>query len=165
MSWVMIEGYKWPYRINEEAEIQKFYNGEWVNLKPYYHTNRIAVKLRGVDNKKLDTPLVWLMADAFMGGRRKGYNIIHKNGSKWDCSLNNLKFASKRESGLLSCNNRRRSVEKIDQDGNVLELYKSATEAAKKNFMAKNAVGQRCRNELKNPFKLTGFSFRYERTR
>ncbi len=162
MSWVVIEGYRWPYRINEEAAVQKLSGGEWTRLTPYIHGNRAVVKMRTADNRKVDVPVVWLMADAFMGGRRKGVTVIHKNGYKLDCSLNNLKFATVRECAKLSCGNRRKAVEKIDRDGNVLELYASATEAAKKNYMVKNAVGQRCRNELKDPFKLTGYSFRFE---
>ena len=165
MSWVEIGGYKWPYRINEDGMVEKFYSGKWVRLNPYIHGNRAVIKMRTVDNRKVDVPLVWLVSDAFMGGRPKGFAIIHKNGAKLDCSVTNLKIVTIKECARLSCGNRRKAVEKIDRDGNVVDLYRSVTEAARKNHMVKNAVGQRCRNELKDPFALTGFSFRYERTR
>ena len=149
--------------MNENGEVQKLKDGTWIKLKPYMSANRVVVKMQTPEKKKVCVPLVWLVADAFMGGRRKGFDIVHKNGSKFDCSVYNLRFATKRESGMISCGNRRKAVEKIDRDGNVVALYRSATEAAKANYIAKNAVGQRCRNELVDPFALTGFSFRYEK--
>lgn len=163
MSWVSIEGYRWPYRVDEAGTVEKFYKGKWSKLTPFIHGRRAVVKMRTTDNRKVDVPLVWLVADAFMGGRKPGLAIVHKNGAKLDCSVGNLKFVSHKTCGLLSCGNRRKAVEKIDRDGNVLALYRSATEAARANYMVKNAVGQRCRNELADPFALTGFSFRYEK--
>ena len=93
-EWVAIEGYRWPYRINRKGCVQKqMEDGSWYTLKPYTSgRSRVAVKLRSIDNRKIDVPLVWLMADAFMGGRRPGYGIVHRNGAKFDCEPENLKF-------------------------------------------------------------------------
>ena len=69
-EWVAIEGYRWPYRINRKGCVQKkMEDGSWYTLKPYTSgRSRVAVKLRSTDNRKIDVPVVWLMADAFMGG-------------------------------------------------------------------------------------------------
>lgn len=152
----------WPYRIDEDATIQKLYNGMWLTLNPYIHGHRAMVKMRTTCNRKVDVPVVWLMADAFMGGKRDGCSIIHKNGAKLDNRLVNLAFATKSETGMLSASNRRRAVEKIDIEGNVIELYASGREAARKNHLCQDSVSARCLGRIKNPFYLTGYSFIFE---
>ena len=54
-------------------------------------------------------------------------------------------------------------VEKIDPDGNVLGRYDSMKQAAKENFISLTSVYKRCRGEVKKPFELMGFSFRYKK--
>ncbi|MGN9098495.1 hypothetical protein [Flintibacter porci] len=123
------------------------------------------VKMRTADNRKVEVPLVRLMADAFMGGRRPGFGIVHKNGAKLDCSLRNLKFLSPEECGRLSCRARRRPVEKVDMEGNVVEIYASAREAARKNYISQNSIWARCNGKVKDPFRLDGHDYRYEQRR
>lgn len=163
--WIDIPGYKWPYRINEEGQVEKqLPDGTWVKLKPYLSgRNRVCVKMRTADDRKVDMPLVWLMADAFMQGRRPGYGIVHKNGSKYDCGLNNLRYATLAECGKMSSANRRRPVLKLDRSGHVVAIYKSAAEAAAKNFLSKTAIWNRCVGKVKDPYALDGYNYRYER--
>ena len=163
--WVQIKGYKFPYRINEEGIVQKNDNGEWITLKPRISTNRATYSMRKADGGRIYVPAVWLMADAFMGGRRPGMNIVHKNGMKSDNCLTNLIFLSKKESGKRTGSNRRRAVEKIAPDGTVIELYRSANEAAKKNFVHRNCISDRCNGKVKKPFLLFGYSFKWEEKR
>lgn len=164
MMWKQIDGYLWPYRINEDGEVQKFYKDKWVELHPYVSGGRARamVKMRSVDNKKIEVPVVWLMADAFMGGRREGYGIIHKDGMKLNNALWNLEFRPVSKCGLLSCHSKRKSVLKIDKSGNVVEMYRSLAEAAKNEFVDKNCILQRCKNRVKHPYRLTGYNYQYE---
>ena len=53
-----------------------------------------------------------------------------------------------------------KTVCKIDRDGNVLEIYKSLSEAAKKNPMSKTSIENRTRRKLKNEFAVCDFTFR-----
>ena len=164
-EWVAIKGYRWPYRINREGCVQKqLADGSWYTLKPYIGGGRARamVKMRTADNRKIDVPVVWLMADAFMGGRRPGYAIIHKNGAKLDCSLGNLKFLPLNKCGLLSCQSRRKAVEKVDRAGQVTAIYASAREAAERNYISQTSVWARCNGLVKDPFKLDGYDYRYE---
>ena len=163
-KWRDIPGYLWPYRINEEGDIQKFWNGAWVNLRPYLSGGRARamVKMRSVENKPVDVPLVWLVADAFMGGRRPGMAIIHKNGSKLDCGVRNLRFVTRREAASLSWGNRRRPVMKISRDGEVVDIYPSVTAAAKANYISKNSIWARCTGRVADPYSLDGYDYRYE---
>lgn len=56
----------------------------------------------------------------------------------------------------------RKSVEMLDADGNVVELYASTRDAARANHLSHEAVRQRCLGMVKKPFALTGYTFRYE---
>lgn len=164
-AWISISGYLWPYRINDEGTVEKqLSNGTWTRLKPYLAgRNRICVKMRTADNRKIDVPVVWLMADAFMQGRQPGLCIVHKNGSKFDCSRNNLQYMTHAECGKISGDNRRRPVLKVDRHGNVVGVYRSVTEAASRNFISKTAVWHRCAGKVKDPYGLDGYSYKYER--
>lgn len=166
-DWVEITGYRFRYRINSEAVVQKeLESGNWYTLKAYISgRTRACVKMRTKDNRKVDVPVVWLMADAFMGGRRPGVNIIHKNGAKLDCALVNLAFASKKTSGKLSSANRRKAVMKVDKTGQVVAIYQSGREAAKKNYISQNAIWARCAGKVKDPYRLDGYDYRYETVR
>lgn len=57
---------------------------------------------------------------------------------------------------------RPKAVVKIDQNGKVLERYKSLSEAAKKNPMSKTSIENRTRKKLKNEFAVCDFTFRLE---
>lgn len=103
------------------------------------------------------------MANAFLGGQVEGKSIVHKNGAKLDNSIWNLKMASRSDTSRLSGSPKRRPVEMIDREGNVIELYRSQAAAAKANYISKNSVSIRCLNRLKDPFRLTGYTFRYEK--
>lgn len=163
--WVDILGYRWPYRINDEGTVEKqLPNGTWAKLSPYLSgRNRVCVKMRTAENKKVDMPVVWLMADAFMQGRIPGVCIIHKNGSKFDCSRRNLQYMTYAQCGKLSGTSNRRPVLKIDKSGEVVAIYKSVTEAANKNYLSKTAVWLRCNGKVKNPYDLDGYDYKYER--
>ena len=163
-EWVAITGYRWPYRVNRKGHVQKqLEDGSWYNLKAYMSggRSRAVVKMRRKDNRKIEVPLVWLMADAFMGGRRPGYGIVHRNGAKLDCELENLKFVPLKECGRISCRGRRKPVAKVDRGGNIVEIYPSGRDAAKENYISQNSIWARCHNQVQDPFRLDGYNYQY----
>ena len=166
-KWVDVTGYKFHYQVSDGGRVRKqMPDGEWFYLKPYLSgRNRACVKMRTEDNKKVDVPVVWLVADAFLGGRRPGMNIVHKNGAKFDCSPWNLVFLTKRDSGKCSEGAARRTVLKVDREGKVVEIYRSTREAAKKNFISQTAVWNRCLGRVKDPYLLDGYNYQYEEQR
>lgn len=163
--WKSIPGYLYEYRVSDDGEVQKkLSNGAWYTLKMHISGKRRAcVHMRGLDNQKLDVPVVWLVADAFLGGRRPGMTIVHRNGSKLDCGAHNLQFKTHSQCARLSGGNRRRAVCKVDMSGNIVEWYESVAQAAQKNFMSKNSVWARCAGKIQNPYSLDGCTYMYDR--
>lgn len=92
MTWRKIDGYQYPYRINEEAQVQKWDGKQWIDIRARISGNRAVVYLRTVEGKQYKAALVRLMDDAFWEGRAKrdGLHITHRNGVKLDCELRNL---------------------------------------------------------------------------
>lgn len=166
-GWVEVTGYKFRYQVDEEGNVRKqMPDGSWYLLTPYMSgRSRVCVRMRTLENKKVDIPIVWLVADAFLGGRRKGMPIIHRNGCKFDCAARNLQFTTTKECGALSGGNRRRAVFKIDRDGSVVAVYPSVTKAAEENYISHNSIRTRCVGQVKDPYRLDGFDYRYETTR
>lgn len=167
MEWRPIEGYKFPYRISETARLQKFYKGKWVEVDTKFYGgshDRLEACMRTADSKKRIVGINTLMANAFLGGCKPGYKVIHKNGMKTDCALENLAFASQKEIGKKYGGiGRRKSVLKVDKNGNLLAVYHTAGEAAKRNFMSETQVRKHCRGIVQNPFKFLDYTFVYDK--
>lgn len=173
--WKNIDGYFWPYRIDDEANVEWLNpkNNKWIRLKPVivrkhkgncsYGYLIVWMKRKNGRFKKVN--LKSLMVDAFFGGKKKGVVYGFRNGSFMDCSVYNLYPTTQTKINERFGGGLRRSVEKIDKAGNVLDLYSSVTEAAEANYVSRTFVTNRCKKHAKNPFALTGFSFRYERPR
>lgn len=159
--WKMIEGYDYPYKISDEGEVQSKARGKWVTLKPKIK-NRLAYVCMRKGGKCRAVLISALMADAFMGGRKQGYVIRHLDGARLNCSLQNLSQVERREFYKTLGGSSRKSVEKVDRNGNVVGLYASIAEAAKAEFCSCNSVKMRCHGEVKNPFDLTGYTYRFE---
>lgn len=160
MRYAMIEGYKYPYRIGENGVVECGKTGQWIPLVPTIsHSKRARVKLRLPDGKQKYFAVSHLMADAFMGGVPEGHGVFHKDPFKLDNELENLEILPlKHGGGAKSC----KSVFKIDPLGNVVEIYRSAKEAAKKNHMSVSAMYERCQGKIKDPARLDGYTYQYE---
>ena len=120
--------------------------------------------MRLSDGRDVNVPVKNLVINAFLGGRKPGDIYMHRNGMTSDCHVNNLFKTTRAELGRICGRGAKKSVEKIDRDGNVVEIYTSVTEAAKRDFINRRSVRLRCINKIKgDPFALTGFSYRYEK--
>lgn len=162
MRYAMIEGYKFPYRIGENGVVESYRTGEWVPVAVTAIGRRTAVvRLQGLE-KRVSVSVARLMANAFMGGVPKGYGVFHKNRAKLDNELENLELRPLKSCGRDTCS---KAVFKIDRKGNVVEIYRSAIEAAKKNHMCVSAMYERCQGKIKDPFRLDGYDYRYEARR
>ena len=71
-------------------------------------------------------------------------------------------FESKSKNKQTLGRTKPKAVVKINEEGKVLERYKSLSEAAKKNPMSKTSIENRTRRKLKNEFAVCDFTFRLE---
>lgn len=162
--WRYIEGYKYLYRINEEATVQILYRDEWRNLRSGMYGRRMCVRFVTQADRRVSVYLVNLMAEHFMGGRaaHPGMIIAHKNRMVTECQLNNLKWSTMHDVGLANGRNSVKCVEKVAQDGSVIALYRSVTEAANMNYVSRATMIRYLNNRYKRPYSTDGCTFRYE---
>lgn len=168
--WVNLDGYMFEYRIGDAGTVQrKRADGSWRTMKtwfqrPHRHigAGKLVVKLTVSKGVAVRYDVDRLVEAAFMPPRPEGYVLAHKNGCAGDCAVENLHYITRHALGKLSGGNGRRSIEKISKTGEVLDLYKSLTEAAEKNYVHRATVYKHCNGKIQNPFKYLDFSFRYE---
>ena len=161
MAWKIIEGYAYPYRISDQGEVQKqLPGGEWKTIKPYPYNDQWRVHLRRLDGTTARPSVSGLVADYFMGGTPPGMMRVHRNGLKADNAKENIVFRPRGKSCSRPGNSR--PVLKVDKSGQIVEIYQSTAEAARKNFISQAAISERCLGRVKKPYRLDGFNYIYE---
>ena len=153
MTWRKIDGYQYPYRINEEAQVQKWDGKQWIDIRARISGNRAVVYMRTVEGKQYKAALVRLMDDAFWEGRAKrdGLHITHRNGVKLDCELRNLVAVKPGQAGRKYHGRpHKRPVIRLDLHGNEV-IYPSVTDAARNNSLSISAMDRRLYHGVLDP--------------
>lgn len=163
MGWKLIEGYRYPYRINDQGLVQKLQDsGKWKTIKPWSYRGQMKVHFRrqdgGVDRRSVSG----LVADYFLGGTPPGTCRVHRNGLKSDNGVQNIKFMTRAEAAARHRPANSRPVAKINREGKVVALYSSQSEAARKNHISQQAVSKRCAGLIADPFRLDDHNYVFE---
>lgn len=169
--WRDIPGTGGKYQASRSGEVRHVWpSGKTTPLRPYLlhsechkrHRYRLMIHMR-IDGKDKVVPLMAAIAMTFKGPLPPGMCWHHANGCQYDNRVENIQPIGRHELGKkTAAQATRKSVEMLDRDGNVVELYTSTREAARANHMSHEAVRQRCVGGVKNPYSLTGYTFRYE---
>lgn len=160
MIWREITGYKYRYRISDQGEVQRFYQDKgWLPIASKITWNRLHVTLRRIDGKQTKIAVVNLMDQYFFDGygRKNGFHISHKNGSKTDCSVSNLFFTSQSEIGKRWGAAGQRKAVIMSYKGEET-VYQSVLEAAQKNGITTSSLTRRLKGRV---FDQKGREFRY----
>lgn len=159
--WKGINGYKFPYRINELGEVQWFRWGRWIPLKIYL-TNRAEVRLRGADGRQKRVGVFRILDECFCGGyaRKNGLCVGPKNGVQTECTLRNMEYKTQSEIGKKSmARTMRKTVVRYDRDGEAT-VYGSISEAARENGITTSGLDRRLYGGVLDP---RGYRFEVER--
>lgn len=150
--WKLIDGYKYVYRIDENAVVQKKKSdGTWFTLKPRNHRYAV-VRLIRTDGKQREVSLSSLMDLCFFNGyaKKHGLAMYHKNGVIMDCSKENLEPRPRKEIGHMVGHKRPgKPVVRIGKS--EPEFYRSIADAAKKNGLTRTALEYRIKNRIYDP--------------
>ena len=161
--WKLLEGYKYHYRVSDEGDVQKQTpNGSWHTLKPYPYSGQYRVQLWLPDGTWKRVQVSKLVADSFMGGTPPGMLRVHKNGMKRDNAVENIEFMKRSKAAKRHRPGNSRPVLKVDREGNVVAVYRSGSEAARKNNISQAAMSKRCLGLIEDPYRLDGYNYVYE---
>ena len=115
------------------------------------------------DKKAKEEILVQIMAKTFLGNPLPGHVPYHKNGCQEDNYIQNIAYISRRDLGNLTGRNaKRQPVAKIDASGEIVEVYSSARECARKNYMSYQTIIDRCNGKCKSAYAPDGYAYAWD---
>lgn len=157
-AWYDIPGYDGKYQINYHGEIRRKLKKGWKMLHPYRKkaNGRTAVKLNCEEQIVMK-----LMQITFIGDLPEGKVTYHKNGIITDDTLNNIGIITRQELGRLTGkqNGKSKVIVKISEDGEIVEYYKSAREAGRKNHMSYQTILRYISGKTKSLFAPDGYAY------
>lgn len=167
--WRPVPGYNGKYEASWAGEIRRTYRKAKPKTMAQYErherkgSRRLYVKLTHDNNagKGKDIQVAQIIYRTFIGEIPDGHIVIHKNGLFTDNSLPNLEAVTKRECGKKTgASSSRKPVVMLGADGEAIEFYSSAREAARQNYMSYQTVIDRCNGKAKRSF--SGIDFAWE---
>lgn len=165
--WKDIPGYDGRYQADKDGNIRRVFPSGKTRMMSQYHkrmtgSQRLVVKLTK-DGKSKEETVLNVIARTFLGPIPEGYVPYHKNGCQTENHLNNIAYITRRELGKLTGSaSGRRSVVKIDPNGEIVDVYSSAREAARQNYLSRQAVTDRCNGIRKSAFAPDGYAYAWE---
>lgn len=164
--WRDIIGYEGMYQVSYEGKVRRIYkNGKIKELNLYTKKNHREVLYAGLNKNRIkkEVQVHILVAQAFLGEPKEGEVIYHVNGLLKDNWASNLKYIDRKKLGQITGpRSRRKTVAKINSDGEIVEVYPSARQAGRENFMSYQTVIDRCNRKVKSPFASDGYAYAWE---
>lgn len=165
--WKNIPGYNGKYQANTEGQIRRVYpSGKTRLVKAFIKTigkkHRLLVKL-SIEGKRKERSVLQLMAKTFLGPATENYVAYHKNGCYRDNYIQNIAYMSNTELGRKNGGrSRRKPVAKINSMGEIVDVYSSAREAGRKNYMSYQTIIGRCNGKCKSAFAPDGYAYAWD---
>ena len=163
--WKPVPGTK-DYLVSREGGIRRVWkSGKVTDLKPQRKLTdrgRPQIVRLTIGGQRKECVVSHLVAAAFLGKPPAGTVLWHKNGIKIDNHVENLAYITRQELAKKTAHKSHgQAVFKIDKDGNEVEVYRSAREAARHNYMSYQTVIDRCNHKVKNEYFSADYTFRW----
>lgn len=169
-EWKPVTGYNGKYEASFFGQIRRIYRTKPARILSQYEksgkrrgSRKLFVKLTRDGEKTRETNVAQIIYTTFVGEIPQGYAVVHKNGSFMDNCANNLTIVSLKELGQkYGVMSGKKSVVKLSGNGEVVEVYYSAREAARRNYMSYQTVIDRCNGDVKKSVAPDGFDYACE---
>lgn len=160
-----IKGFNGRYLVDTQGNIYHVYKTCTRIMHPSKKKNgQLVIRLQSNDGTRHEHIVHLIVADTFLPPRPPGYVVWHKNGLRGDPSLGNLEYISRAELGRRTGHkSRRKAVAKFDwRTQDVVEVYRSARQAAKANYMSYQTIIDRCNGKVKSPIAPDGYIYQWD---
>ena len=166
-EWRDIPGYGGKYQASREGQIRRVYDSGKTRYMTQYSkkmtgSKRLVVKLTKSGTSK-EVIAMQVIAAAFLGPCPDGCVLHHINGCQSENHVNNLEYITKEKLGKLTgARSGQKSVIKIDKMKQTVDVYRSAREAGRQNYMSYQTVLDRCNGNVKKAFAPDGYEYAWE---
>lgn len=160
--WRDIAGYGGKYQASITGQVRRVFESGHIRLMTPYRRQRngrtrkngcrrrLYVKLTDNRGRAKEVPMLRLMAETFLPPAPPGCVPYHKNGIVTDNWASNIGFIDRKELGKRTGHiSKAQGVVRIGEDGELLETWRSAREAAKHCFMSYQTIIDRCNGYYK----------------
>ena len=161
---IPIDNLLYDYRISTLGRIAKVLpNGKRFILKHTYDRKAchytVCLKLKnGLIAHKTITSLMGL---TFLEPK-EGYVFTTKNNIQTDMRLSNITQMQTKDIAARINKGKRKTIFKIDRNGDVVEIYHSTRECAFTNNYSQQSISDRCAGLRKNILASDGYAYCYE---
>jgi hypothetical protein len=161
-AWLPIPGTSGWYDVSNFGEIRSWIKQRWDHsreraenpriMRQQSHNGNVTIQIAGKTIRVKDA-----VCDVFLGGKREGMILRHKDGNYQNCAVNNLEFVTRADFNKERRSPNCRIVAKTDKWGKVLKFYPSARAAARENYLSTSGLHRR----IKNKSFIDGVIFKY----
>lgn len=166
MIWKPIPGYS-KYEISILGEIRRVYKTcKRIMKQQKNDRNVIVIRLMSDKGQRKEERVHKLMQKTYMDeAPGKDYVLYHRNGIKTDNCLTNLKYIKKSKLGKITgAKSNRKPVRKLDPETKeIINFYKSAREAGRKNYLSYQTVMDYCNNKVKKNIAPDGYIYEWDK--
>jgi len=155
--WKDVLGSNGKYQVSFDGRVKRIYkNGKSKILSPFIKqrmrgSKRLVVKLT-ISGISKEVMVHQLVAECFIGKCPTGKIPYHKNGIVTDNYASNIEYRSKVQVGKETGGKSRRiPVAKINEHGEIEDVYSSARECARQNYCSRQTVSDHCNGKVKKP--------------
>lgn len=164
--WRDVPGTSGKYQVSRGGTVRRVYATgvrDLMQIRIKRGGNNRYVRLM-IDGQVKQWSVNKVVSMAWLGPAPPGMVSYHINGLQDDNRLDNIAYAYTTELGKRFGHrtSTRRAVLKIDREGNVVEIYRSARAAAIADYISRQAVLDRCYNKVKKPYSLNGYNYQFE---
>jgi len=152
--WLDVPGFEGRYQASYSGDIRRLYKTRKSRiLQPYKKNGRsgnaasnwLYIKLTDDEGKTKEYTVHSIIAVTFLGPRPPGHVVRHTNGMHRDNWVSNLEYITQKELGKLTGGSgNRKTVAKIDHQGEIVATYSSARKCARENYFSYQTIIDRC---------------------
>lgn len=166
--WRDVPGYGGKYQASTHGQVRRVDGrGKYLVLKPFTRKsgkNRRVQKVWMIEpnGHRTERAVLSIVANTWCPPP-PGYVVIHQSNMFTDNSVMNIRYVKREKLPVIYARPiNRRAVCKLDEAGNVIEIYASAKQAARANYINLSTLCKHCNGEIKNPRITDGIRFRWD---
>lgn len=172
--WKDVVGFEGVYQVSNTGQVRSIdritnygrrLKGRVLKQAPGGRTGEYrSIQLFDLEGNGIRKYVHQVVAEAFIGCHRDGYQINHKDENKSNNNVANLEWVTASENinygtrSLKDAAHKNKAVEQIDENGNVINVYISATDAQKKTGIWRTHISGCCLGKNKSA---GGFKWRF----